>query len=130
MKDGHKEVLFGAVAAAFIAATIVFSVLNTPSVQPVGPVYPLQTAGASGTTAVPPPLTVSGQETSGSERVNINTADQDALMQLDGIGETLAARIIAYREAHGAFLTVEELLQVEGIGEKRLAAIRERIAVE
>ena len=40
-------------------------------------------------------------------------------MELDGIGETLASRIIEYREQHGGFDSVEELMEVKGIGEKR-----------
>lgn len=48
-------------------------------------------------------------------RLNINTADRGQLMTLPGIGETKAAAIIAYREAHGAFNAPEELKQVEGI---------------
>ncbi|MBQ3496858.1 MAG: helix-hairpin-helix domain-containing protein [Oscillospiraceae bacterium] len=62
--------------------------------------------------------------------VNINTADMEALTTLDGIGQTLAKRIIAYRTEHGSFETVEELCEVKGIGERVLAANRERLCVE
>lgn len=50
-------------------------------------------------------------------------------MTLDGIGETLAQRIIDYREIYGDFASVDDLLNVQGIGEKRLAAIRDKITV-
>ena len=53
--------------------------------------------------------------------VDLNTADEAELDTLPGIGEALAGRIIAYREANGPFETVEELLEVSGIGEKKLA---------
>ena len=55
------------------------------------------------------------------EPVDLNTADEAELDTLPGIGEALAGRIIAYREENGPFETVEELLEVSGIGEKKLA---------
>lgn len=58
------------------------------------------------------------------EVIDINTADSNQLQQLDGIGPAYAERIIEYREANGGFDSVEELLNVKGIGKKRLANIR------
>lgn len=49
--------------------------------------------------------------------VNINTADETELMALTGIGEKLAARIIAYREENGAFEKPEDITLVPGIGD-------------
>ena len=46
---------------------------------------------------------------------------------MDGIGPTLAQRIIEYRDAHGGFRSLAELAQVDGIGEKRLATLREAL---
>lgn len=62
--------------------------------------------------------------------VNLNTASAQELTQLPGIGEELARRIVEYRERHGAFASVEELLEVSGIGEGKLAAIVNRVSVE
>lgn len=62
-------------------------------------------------------------------RVNINTADAEALTALPGIGDTLAQRIVDYRTENGSFETPEDLLAVKGIGDGRLAAIREYIVV-
>ena len=61
--------------------------------------------------------------------VNINTAAVTELTQLDGIGESKAAAIVEYREKHGGFATVDELLNVPGIGEKTLANIRRQITI-
>lgn len=47
--------------------------------------------------------------------VNINTATFDELMQLDGIGEVLAGRVISYREEQGLFENVQDIVKVEGI---------------
>ena len=49
--------------------------------------------------------------------VNINTADKYELMQLKGIGEVLAERIIEYRETYGEFDYVQDIVKVEGISE-------------
>lgn len=62
--------------------------------------------------------------------LDLNTATAEELTALPGIGEVLAGRIVAYREANGAFTSVEELLQVDGIGEKRFEAIRDYITLE
>jgi competence protein ComEA len=59
-----------------------------------------------------------------SAPLNINTANAEALQALPGIGPLLAERIVADREAHGPFRTVEDLLRVPGIGPKRWERIR------
>lgn len=61
--------------------------------------------------------------------VNINTATLEELDTLAGIGPSLAQAIIDYREAHGAFSAAEELLNVKGIGEAKLAGFRAEITV-
>lgn len=61
--------------------------------------------------------------------VNINTADVAGLAQLPGIGEVLAQRIVDYRTIHGRFTAVEQLTNVEGIGEGKLEAILEQITI-
>jgi len=52
--------------------------------------------------------------------ININTADLKELMQLKGVGEVLGQRIIEYREKNGPFENVEDILNVNGVGEKIL----------
>jgi competence protein ComEA len=56
--------------------------------------------------------------------VHLSTATVEQLDGIDGIGPTLAERIIEYRDAHGGFRSIQELGEVEGIGEKRLATLR------
>ena len=61
--------------------------------------------------------------------VNINTADAAVLAALPGIGEVLAQRILDYRRVHGDFSAVEQLTNVEGIGEGKLESILELITI-
>ena len=62
--------------------------------------------------------------------LDLNHATAQELTTLPGIGEVLAQRIVDYREAHGPFQSVEELIAVEGIGEGRLEKLRELVTVE
>lgn len=64
------------------------------------------------------------------KRVNLNLADAEQLATtISGIGPSKAAAIIAYRDEHGAFRSVEEILNVPGIGETTLARIRAFLSV-
>lgn len=74
----------------------------------------------------------SGENSPVSEngKVNLNTADAAALQTLSGIGESKAQAILAYREEHGGFSSIEELMDVPGIKENTFLKIKEKIAVE
>ena len=61
--------------------------------------------------------------------VDINTADAERLASLPGIGASIAQRIVDYRKEHGPFKSVDELVNVRGVGEKLLARLRERVTV-
>ena len=61
--------------------------------------------------------------------INLNTATLDQLETLPGIGPALGQRIIDHREQHGPFQSVEDLLDVSGIGDKRLADLRDQVTV-
>jgi competence protein ComEA len=61
--------------------------------------------------------------------VNINTADQEQLESLPGIGSVRAKAIIAYRTLNGYFLTIEDLLKVDGIGETTFDGLKQLITV-
>lgn len=78
-------------------------------------------AAPGASAGVPPgPTAVAGS----GAKVSLGSATQAQLEQLDGIGPALAGRIIAYRQAHGGFRSVDELQEVEGIGDKRFQALR------
>ena len=66
----------------------------------------------------------------GGYLLDINTATVDELDTLPGIGAVLAGRIVAYREAHGPFPSVDALDHVDGIGEGTLAPIRPYLTAE
>ncbi|MBR5417619.1 MAG: ComEA family DNA-binding protein [Clostridiales bacterium] len=74
----------------------------------------------------------SKEESASSEecgKVNINTADEQQLSTLSGIGEKTAQKIVNYREENGPFMTTEDLMKVPGIGESKYAAIKDNIYV-
>jgi competence protein ComEA len=64
-----------------------------------------------------------------TEPLDLNSATLDELIDLPGIGPVLARRILEYRDAHGGFTRVEELLEIRGIGPKRLEQVRGRVRV-
>ena len=70
------------------------------------------------------------KEQNADGKININQADKAMLMTLSGIGETRALAIIAYRQKHGSFSTIEELMQVEGIKEKIYEKLKDKIPVQ
>jgi comEA protein len=65
----------------------------------------------------------------GAGPVNLNTATQQVLEELPGVGPVLAERIIAWRDEHGGFTSVDELAEVSGIGEKMFAQLQGKVTV-
>ena len=61
--------------------------------------------------------------------VDLNTATPDALQAIPGIGEVIAGRIVKWREEHGPFQQVDDLMKVQGIGEKLLEKLRPYVKV-
>jgi competence protein ComEA len=57
-------------------------------------------------------------------KVNVNTATAEQLTALPGVGPKLATRIVEHRQKEGAFHSMQDLLNVKGIGEKNLAKIQ------
>jgi competence protein ComEA len=62
--------------------------------------------------------------------INLNTADQATLESIKGIGPAKAAAIVEYRDAHGKFNSVDDLLQIKGIGPKLLEQIKPEVEVK
>ena len=94
--------------------------------EALGPVTGGGTAGSAGDTDA---ATGAGETGAEGSVVDLNTADQAALETLPGIGPGLARRIIAWRDEHGRFGSVEDLLDVSGIGDVRFAELRDRVRV-
>lgn len=64
-----------------------------------------------------------------SDKIDLNSASVAQLEELHGVGAKTAAAIVAYREAHGSFKSVDDLKHVKGIGEKKLSKIEDDIEV-
>lgn len=62
--------------------------------------------------------------------ININTAKEEELQQLDGIGSSIATKIINYRKENGKFNTIEDIKNVSGIGESKFNKIKDKIYVK
>ena len=77
---------------------------------------------------------ISGEQNMGaatqSGKININTADSEELQCLEGIGPTKSQNIIAYREEFGGFTSIEEINEVNGIGDATYYKIKDYIAIE
>lgn len=110
--------------AAFLTGFYVGRNANHQTVQVRYAAEPISETAAltSGTEAAASTVGASGP-------VNLNTATAEELETLPGIGPVLAAEIVAYRTAHGPFSAVEELTNVSGIGEKRLAQLEGLVTV-
>ena len=61
--------------------------------------------------------------------VNLNSASEEQLESLPGVGPVTAQKILEWRTAHGAFSSVDELLEVDGIGEKTLADLAPHVTL-
>lgn len=79
---------------------------------------------------LPENTTTGAGEASGATVININTASEQELMTLSGIGQAKAQQIIQYREEKGLFDTPEDLMNVSGIGEKSFETLKDSIKVK
>ena len=75
-------------------------------------------------------LSIINSSAADGPKVNINTASVSELTTLPGIGEVKAKAIIEYRVANGGFKSIEEIMEVKGIGEKTFIKIKDMIYVE
>ncbi len=69
------------------------------------------------------------QGISSDGKVNINTATEEELETLDGVGPVTAGKIVQWRTEYGSFKTIEDLMEVNGIGEKTFAGLKDKIRV-
>ncbi|MDR1590006.1 MAG: ComEA family DNA-binding protein [Oscillospiraceae bacterium] len=104
------------------------------SADALPPAQQTPTDGGASPALSPTPTPEPSPELSDTEhdaqgRVNINTASAGTLQELRGIGPALSARIIEYREQNGAFTAIDQLLEVTGIGNAKLADIRDHVTV-
>lgn len=88
-------------------------------VPAIGEQVPTSDAGASSNTTTD----------SGKTPINLNTASKEQLCQITGVGDKKADLIIEYRQQHGQFKTVDDLMQVSGFGEKTVAKIKDQVSV-
>jgi competence protein ComEA len=107
---------------AFISS-LLFAFLSSATVAvnaaPVAPA-PASASAVSATALIP-----------ASDKLSINNADAETLQRgLTGIGAAKAAAIVAYREENGAFTSVDELLEVKGIGKAILEKNRDKLSID
>lgn len=89
--------------------------------------FSLSAAPAAETATNPVPIVATQQSVA---RLDLNSADAITLQStLTGIGKTKAEAIVAYREANGSFATVDELLEIKGIGKALLDRNRDKLIV-
>lgn len=122
-KIGTGAVIGAAVIAVFCRSGVPLK--NTESTAIVSSTLTVSSAVTSPESiqVIPDPERVIPETT----LININTATPEELQTLSGIGEAKAAALIAYREEHGAFSEISEIMNVSGIGEKIFESIRDRI---
>ena len=123
MKKGQM-ILLGICTVSLCLVIGIFLGRNIPShyIQPMQPLIdkvPETTENAATTQII----------ASNEGKLDLNTATKKQLMGLPGIGEVLAQRIVDYRQTNGNFLYVEELLNVQGIGEKKLEQIEQFVGI-
>ncbi len=97
-------------------------IVEQAGVQEAG--YGVSAAGTGDSDGRTDPVSVSADG-----RININTAPEAQLCEIPGIGATRAAAIAAYRQEHGGFSSIEEIMNVSGIKEGTYAKIKDRITV-
>ena len=132
------NLLLAVIAVCTIAASIIYNATLIPPAQPVAVSYPASASSSQpsnfdsisvssspfSTSSPSDPSSSISDTPSAAQLVDINRADAAQLDTLPGIGPALSQRIIEYRQQNGRFETVEELVNVKGIGEKTLEKLK------
>lgn len=109
-----RNALFSSLLAALLTTVSMGAMANSPAT-------PAASTTQAATTAMQQAV----------EKTNINMADAETLQKnLSGIGANKANAIVAYREANGSFTSVDELLEVKGVGKTLLDRNRDRVSIE
>ena len=113
-------------AAGGLTADADLSMINLARRLRDGEIVFLAPVPASGTPVVTPaaPETATGSD---SARININTATTAELEQLPGIGEVIAGRIVAFREEHGPYRSVNDLIHVDGVSARTIDRLKDLV---
>ncbi|MCM1328996.1 MAG: helix-hairpin-helix domain-containing protein [Ruminococcus sp.] len=144
MNSKKVGIIFVVIGLAAVSSFLLYPLLNekTEDAVPVLKTFSDSAAPSEETSetlaetpaeTLPPPEETASETVSVSSvsfPIDINAASAEELMQIKGVGETLAANIIAYRESQGYFHSAEDLLNVDGIGDKKLDAIRDYIYID
>jgi len=97
------------IATALVLAVALFTLAGTPA--------------SAAAPAAPKPAA------SEARPIDLNTADSSALESVPGIGKSLSQRILAFRDKNGPFQSVDDLLKVQGVGEKSIQKLRPYLTV-
>lgn len=127
MKKQRISVLV-VLTVAFAAFTLGFTLGNNRTPEPITLSIP-ESMMTAPTQPTVPETSEAVTEAPITFPIDINTAEKEAFMALPGIGEVLAERILSYRDENNGFHTLEELLNVEGIGKKRFEDILDLIII-
>ncbi|MDY3070957.1 MAG: helix-hairpin-helix domain-containing protein [Eubacteriales bacterium] len=120
-----SSVSSSAAPSAVPSSTVTSEMAPTRDTQTPETALSPETTEVSGTAASSSAVSTAASVTAAaSGKVNINTATAAELDTLPGIGPVKAQSIIAYREANGSFSSIEDLILVDGIGEKTMAELR------
>lgn len=130
MKQSRESVLFY-LFLLLLAGVLLFNLFTSPALYRAK-FTALEETTTQEAASLPEPSQESLTEPlpeQASGKVNINTADEQELMTLKGIGEVKARRIVEDRKKNGRFSSPQDLLRVNGIGEKTLEKILQDITV-
>lgn len=113
-----RELFLWLTAAVLGILICILALSSAPDFEPVGVIYSSAEEGPA----------QSGNLENG--KIPLNRAAKEDLMQIDGIGEKLAERIIQYREEIGGFTDLEQLKNIDGIGEAKFASISDQVILD